>query len=67
MPDSTSPLHLPVCVLRLSPDEIDALWLWFVAVMRGAGVPDRPRRDAITILNNVEAAILAVREETPAA
>lgn len=67
MPGSTVPLSVPVCVLRLTPDEIDALWLWFVAVMRGASVPDRPRRDAITILNNVEAAILTAREEAPAA
>lgn len=67
MPGSTVPLSVPVCVLRLSPDEIDALWLWFVAVMRGAGIPDPQRRAAITTLNNtVEAAILAVREEAAA-
>ncbi|MCB9154621.1 MAG: hypothetical protein H6649_11300 [Caldilineae bacterium] len=63
MPASTIPLSVPVSVVRLTPDEIDALWLWVSAVMRSAGVPDRSRRSAIGILNDVEAAILHVRQE----
>lgn len=54
MPGSTVPESIPLCVVRLSDDELDALSRWFGTVMRCAQVPDQLRRNILSILIDIE-------------